>query len=121
MVDDYNSLKVENDSLNKRVSALEAELATYKTNGGVGLYYELNRIINMTVEHLRGKTIQSLMGSGEDSAKDKTFERTMALIKASKEHLTDLAEIKLKLGLSGDEQKDKQAVPFIEQIAETRK
>lgn len=122
MADDYNELSRENERLKKQVTQLETELATYKVNGGIGLYYELNRMVNLTVEFLRKKTsIESLMGTGEDSAKDKTFERTMTMMKNAKENLKDLVEIKATLNLSGNEEKDKAAIPFIEQIAETRR
>ncbi len=44
----------------------------------------------------------------------------MALIKAAKDHVLDMEDIKTKLKLSGNEDKDKDKVPFIETVAEKR-
>ena len=44
----------------------------------------------------------------------------MALIKNAKEHVLDMEDIKNKLGLSGNETKDKEKVPFIETVATKR-
>ena len=102
----------------ERIKELEAEVASYKLNGVIGLYYELNRLINETVNYTRSKSISSLLRENEKG--DKTFERTMALIKNAKEHVLDMEEIKMKLGLIGNEEKDKARKPFLERVAETR-
>lgn len=103
----------------EKIKKLEEEIASYKVNGAVGLYYELNRLVNETVKYTRQTSISSLLTEGEKG--DKKFERTMALIKNAKEHVLDLEEIKNKLGLTGNEEKDKEQVPFIETIARDRK
>ena len=117
-------LEKENKELKSKVEKLEKENAMYKVHGGVGLYYELNRIVNDTVEYTRGLSIKTLLvGDGDSDGKskgDKTFERTQALIKAAKEHIIDLAEIKDKLKLTGNKEKDTGIVPFIELVAEPR-
>lgn len=102
----------------QKIKALEEELASYKSNGAVGLYYELNRIVNATIAYSRKTSIEGLLSSDEKG--DKKFERTMVLIKNAKEHVLDLEEIKNKLKLTGNEEKDKERVPFIEKLAETR-
>ncbi len=102
----------------KTVEELEEELAMYKVNGAVGLYYELNRLVNETIKYTRGTSISSLLTEGEKG--DKKFERTMALIKNAKEHVIDLEDIKTKLGLTGNESKDKEKIPFIETVATRR-
>lgn len=106
------------ESSEDKIKRLEEEIASYRVNGAVGLYYELNRLINETIKYSRGRTISSLLSEGEKG--DKTFERTMALIKNAKEHVLDMEDIKNKLGLSGNEQKDKEKVPFIETVATKR-
>ena len=106
------------ETLEEKVKRLEDEMASYRVNGAVGLYYELNRLINETIKYSRSKSISSLLSEGEKG--DKTFERTMALIKNAKEHVLDMEDIKSKLGLSGDEKKDKEKVPFIETVATKR-
>ena len=111
MADTIESLKKENELLKK-------ENAKYKVNGAVGLYYELNRLVNDTIDYTRSRSVSSLLSEGEKG--DKTFERTMALIKNAKEHVLDMEEIKQKLNLSGNELKDKEKVPFIETVATKR-
>lgn len=105
-------------SLQKRLKDAEDELALYKKNGAVGLYYELNRFVNGTVAIMRKHGLEGLI-MGDDK-EPKKFERMMALIKNAKEHIIDMEEIKTKLRLTGDEDKDGKNVPFIETIAETR-
>lgn len=106
------------ESLKDKNEKLKEEIASYKVNGAVGLYYELNRLVNETIKYTRGTSISSLLTEGEKG--DKKFERTMALIKNAKEHVIDLEEIKTKLGLTGNEAKDKEKVPFIETVATKR-
>lgn len=107
------------EELKKENEKLKQENASYKINGAVGLYYELNRLVNETVNYTRNNSISSLLTDGEKG--DKKFERTMALIKNAKEHVLDLEEIRIKLRLTGNEAKDKDSVPFIETVAETRR
>ena len=102
----------------KSMEELERENALYKQNGPVGLYYELNRIVNETIELSREKSLKSLLTL--DPKEDKSFERMQALIKNAKEHVLDMQEIKVKLGLSGEREKDEKAVPFIELVATKR-
>ena len=104
----------------ERIKELESELALYKPNGSVALYYELNRFVNGTVSIMRSQTLESLLKPGKDDDAKK-FEKMMALIKNAKEHVADMADIKSKLRLSGDQKKDEEDMPFIESIAETRK
>ena len=106
------------DDLRKENEKLKQENASYKVNGAVGLYYELNRLVNDTIAYTRSRSVSSLLSEGEKG--DKTFERTMALIKNAKEHVLDMEDIKNKLGLSGNETKDKEKVPFIETVATKR-
>jgi hypothetical protein len=102
----------------ERIKSLEAELATYKPNGSVALYYELNRFINSTVTLMRKQNLEDLMS--KDDGDPKRFERMMVLIKNAKEHAVAMTEIKSMLKLSGDESKDKD-IPFVETVAETRR
>jgi len=109
------------DDLKKENKKLKEELEVYTPNGPLALYYELNRFVNATVRIMRNTTLESLLsGVGKDED-PKRFEKTMALIKNAKEHVSDMADIKSKLRLSGDEARDKEDMPFIESIAETRK
>lgn len=103
----------------ERVKELEAELAEYKLNGAIGLYYELNRFVNSTVSYMRETGVKALLAAAKDDD-PKKFERVMTLIKNAKEHIIDMEEIKNKLGLSGEEDKDRQKKPFIDRIADKR-
>lgn len=102
----------------EKIKELQTELAQYKLNGAIGLYYELNRFVNDTVSIMREKGVKSLFAKDDDDPKK--FERMMALIKNAKEHIVDMEEIKIKLGLTGDEEKDRQRKPFIDRIADKR-
>ena len=106
------------DDVKKQLKEAKEELALYKVKGGIGLYYELNRIVNETIELSRTQSIKSLITSDEKG--DKKFERLQVLIKNAKEHILDMREIKSTLNLTGNEKKDKEDAPFIETIAETR-
>ncbi len=102
----------------ERIKELEAELAAYKINGAIGLYYELNRVVNSTVELSRSSSLKTMIESDEKG--DKKFERLQALIKNAKDHIISMEEIKMKLGLTGEEEKDRVKKPFIDRIADPR-
>ncbi len=107
------------EELQKENKKLKEELASYKINGAIGLYYELNRFINTTVDIMRDNTLKGLLSASKEDD-PKKFEKIMALIKNSKEHISDMKEIKTSLGLSDDEEKDKHRKPFVDTIAEKR-
>lgn len=102
----------------ERIKQLEAEIASYKLNGAIGLYYELNRFVNDTVSLMREMGVKTLFA--KDEGDPKKFERMMLLIKNAKEHIVDMEEIKTKLGLTGDAEKDRIRKPFIDRIADKR-
>lgn len=102
----------------ERIKELEQELGMYKLNGAIGLYYQLNKFVNDTVDYMRQTGVKSLLAG--DKEDPKKFERVMALIKNAKEHIVDMEDIKIKLGLTGDEEKDRTRKPFIDRIADKR-
>ena len=102
----------------EKIAALEAENALYKKPGGIGLYYELNRIVNETVLLSRETPLKSMLSL--DPKEDKTFERMQILIKNAKDHVIEMNDIKAKLGLTGDQETDESNLPFIERIATKR-
>lgn len=102
----------------EKIKLLEEELAQYKINGAVGLYYELNRVVNETLELSRSKSLKSLIETDEKG--DKRFERMQVLLKNAKEHIIDMEDIKNKLGLTGKEEADKKKKPFVDTIADSR-
>lgn len=81
----------------------ENKLAMYEKYGPVGFWYELNRLLNTTVEYMRKTNIKELI-DGEKG--DKSFERLMALVKEGKSNIDALEELKVTLRLSGKEEAD---------------
>ena len=107
------------ETLQDKITRLEAENSLYTQNGALGLYYELNRFVNGVVAYMRNQSVTSLLTASKDEDAKK-FEKTMALIKNAKEHVADMAEMKKTLGLSGNEDDDKRNKPFVDGIAKTR-
>ena len=66
------------DSKDDKIKKLQDELALYKLNGPVGLYYELNRFVNNTIEVMRNQNLKTLIAASEDDPKK--FEKMMALL-----------------------------------------
>lgn len=98
------------DELKKKIAAkdrliedYEQKLAAYELYGPVGFWYELNRLLNTTVEYMRKNNIKELI-DGEKG--DKSFERLMALVKEGKANIDALEELKTTLRLSGNERID---------------
>jgi hypothetical protein len=102
----------------EKILALEKELALYKRNGAIGMYYELNRLVNETVDQVRNMKIND---NPVDTATEKKNDRISALVKTAKEHIKWMNEIKTELKLTGDEKTDKEEVPFAESFATSRK
>lgn len=103
----------------EKIKELEQELAAYKIKGYIGYYYELNKWVNGTVDLMRTSGVKSLLAKEKDDDAKK-FEKMMALIKNTKDWIDDMEEIKLKFGLTGDEEKDKSKKPFIDRLSEQR-
>jgi len=97
------SLKKQLQAKDKVIKDYEYRLATYEMSGPVGFFYELNRLLNTTVEYMRKTDIKELI-DGEKG--DKSFERLMALVKEGKSNIDALEELKVSLRLSGKEDKD---------------
>lgn len=102
----------------EKIERLEKENASYKTHGAIGYYYELNRWVNSTVNIMRNSSASSLLVPSKDED-SKKFEKMMALIKNTKEWIDNMEELKIKLNLTGDEEKDKRR-PFITTVAQIR-
>ena len=111
-------LELEIKQLKEENLKLKDDINNYRSPGAVGLYYELNRLVNDTVAFTRSNTIKALLASEDE--KSKKFERIMVLIKNAKEHVLDMEDIKIKLGLTGNKDKDNKEIPFIETFATKR-
>jgi len=108
------------ERLEKKLAQCLERLEMYESDGPIQLFYELNRIINATVKYTKTKTIESLLAT-EGDEKNKTFERVMALLKNAKEHADFIQDYKVKLGITGEEEKDKARTLPIELVAKDRK
>jgi hypothetical protein len=104
--------------LKQQVAALEQRLSLYEKPGDIGFYYELNRWLNQTIELMRNRTVNSIIGSTDKG--DKEFERMMALVKQGKENVDALQAMKQILGITGDEKKDTSKKVFVDTIAVSR-
>ena len=107
------------ESIKKELEEVKAERDSYKLNGALGLYYELNRFVNGTVELMRTTKLSNLLKVEKDED-PKKFERMMALIKNAKEHTIEMVEMKSKLNLTGDEEEDLAKKPFLDLLAQKR-
>ena len=108
-------------TIQEEIEELKAENAFYKQNGAVGLFYELNRVVNDTVKVSKATTINSLLTGTEEEKGEKRFEKMQVLLKNAKEHVIWMDEMKGRFGITGDETKDKGKVSFLDKIAQERK
>lgn len=100
------------------IQELKEELDSYKLDGVVGYYYQLNKWINGTVELMKEKGVKSLLSADKADGDNKKFERVMALIKNTKEWIDTMADLRVRLRITGDEEKDLKA-PVIRITPET--
>jgi len=91
------------------VQDIRSELDSYKLDGVVGFYYQLNKWINGTVELMKEKGVKSLMSADKADGDNKKFERMMVLIKNTKEWIDTMSDLRVKLMVTGDEEKDLKA------------
>jgi len=103
MPEEIEDLKKQIKAKDARIQELENKLESYQRYGPVGFWYELNRLMNTTVEYMRKSNIKELI-DGEKG--DKSFERLMALVKEGKSNIDSLEELKITLKLSGNESSD---------------
>src|SRR6185312_793754 len=96
-------LKKKMAAKDRAIEELERRLSHYEKSGAVGFYYELQRLMNTTVEYMRKANIKELI-DGEKG--DKSFERLMALVKEGKANVDALEELRVTLKLTGKEDAD---------------
>jgi hypothetical protein len=106
------------EEFKKKISVLEQRLALYETDAIYKGYYALNKIVNQQVDVLNAFNLKHELSS--DPKADKIYDRTKAIWEGLKGMIVDLNALKVELRLSGDEDKDKKNVPFIERIAAKR-
>ena len=109
-MEELAELRQENKKLLSQVKVLEQALSQYQASGALGFYYELNRWQNDINLYMKEQKISTLIGADD---KDKKFDRVLKLVEQGKENVITLENLKPLLGISGDEQKDKES-GFIE-------
>jgi len=96
-------LKKQIATKDRLIEELQKKLGHYQKSGAVGFYYELQRLMNTTVEYMRTSNIKELIDGDKG---DKSFERLMALVKEGKANVDALEELRLALKLTGKEDVD---------------
>jgi hypothetical protein len=101
----------------KSVAALEQRLQLYEQDGLAKLYYSLNRKSSEMADLLNKTKLADL---DLDSKESKAFERMRTIWQDAEKISAALAELKILAKISGDEVRDTERKPFIENKALTR-
>lgn len=97
----------------------KAKLAQYKLPSELRGFYAYNRIINAQVDILEDFDLKTEIKQRVEKD-DKFYDRVETIIEKLPVHLSKLNILKTELNLTGNEQKDKDRVPFIESVATKR-
>jgi hypothetical protein len=116
MADAIEELKEENEKLKKQLAESESKRKVYE-NGGAKLYYAQQRKMSEMANVMNKYSLENLdMASKSDA----TFERVFKLIEKSESISTAAAGLGTAAGVTGDEKKDTEKIPFIESVATKR-
>lgn len=102
----------------KRVEILEQRLQLYENDAVYRGYYVLNKVINEQIDILKSLNLESEIK--KDPKEDKKYDRVKGIWEGLKGMLTDLNTLKSELKITGDEDKDKKKVPFLDTLATKR-
>lgn len=108
----------EEKELLAKISVLEQKLALYEQDATVRGFYALNKIVNQQVDALNDFNI--LTEISQNPKEEKKYDRIKSIWEGLKVMITDLNALKLELKITGDENKDKRKLTFIESLAEKR-
>ncbi len=107
------------ETLEEKCARLEKENAGYKIPSEYRGFYAYNRIINCQVDILEEFDLKKEI-KATVVKDDKFYDRVETIIEKLPIHLSKLNTLKSELGLTGNEAKDKEKIPFIESIATKR-
>ena len=97
---------------------LKEKVSLYEQNGAAKLFYSLNRKMNEMADLMNKNNLGTMT---IDDPKDKTFDRLKVIWNDAASIATAVKTLGEVAGVTGDEKKDTERKPFIEEFAETRK
>jgi hypothetical protein len=97
---------------------LKTKLQRYEEDGVAKLYYALNRKAWEMADLLNDTGLKTIK---LDDPKDKTFDRLKIIWQDAASIATAVKALGESAGVTGNEKKDVERKPFIEEVAETRK
>ena len=100
------------------IEDLKTKLKLYEENGAAKLYYALQRKMNEMADMLNSVSLKTLDIAAKSDA---SFERVFKLLEKSETVSASAKALGDVAGVTGDEKKDVERKPFIEEVAETRK
>ena len=113
---EIEELKNEVQVLKKKLEESETKRKVYE-NGGAKLYYAQQRKMSEMANVMNKYSLEELdMASKSDA----TFERVFKLIEKSESISVAAAGLGAAAGVTGDEKKDTEKIPFIESVATKR-
>jgi hypothetical protein len=100
------------------VEELKAQLKKYEEDGVAKLYYSLNRKAWEMADLMNATNLRNL---DIDDPKSKTFDRLKVVWQDASSIATAVKALGEIAGVTGNEKKDVERNPFIEEVAETRR
>lgn len=104
--------------LQAKVSILEKRLSWYEQDSTVRGFYALNKIVNQQIDILNDFNLKFEII--QNPKEDKKYDRVEGIWTKINTMITNLNQLKLDLRITGDEEKDKKKLGFIESLAEKR-
>lgn len=100
------------------IEDLKSQLKKYEEDGVAKLYYSLNRKAWEMADLMNATNLRNL---DIDDPKSKTFDRLKVVWQDASSIATAVKALGEIAGVTGNEKKDVERKPFIEEVAETRK
>lgn len=100
------------------IEELKAQLKKYEEDGVAKLYYSLNRKAWEMADLMNATNLRNL---DIDDPKSKTFDRLKVVWQDASSIATAVKALGEIAGVTGNEKKDVERKPFIEEVAETRR
>jgi hypothetical protein len=111
-------LKERIDSLEKQNAMLDGKVRLYESPSPARAYYVSQKILNQQVDYLDKFNIETEINV--NPKEDKVYDRAIAIFERMPDNAKTINNLKIDLGLSGDQKKDTERKPFNDRIAESR-